>query len=164
MAEKAMHDRDYRAQLERSAYGHDKPTHLSELNAGIEKGMAALRQKHINDEKEAWANFCRQATRINRGGNFGVSRQTTSMNGEENMTELCEMNARGTENVSWTKVDEWLFTVSQQARCRPTFREKLTFGQPGQRFIQCTPESDNVGYKSTHSGRPPLVPTHEIAR
>lgn len=53
MAEKAKHDQDYRAQLERSAYGHDKPKELFELNVETEEGMAALRQKYINDENDA---------------------------------------------------------------------------------------------------------------
>ena len=47
MADQAMQNRDYKAQLERSAYSQDKPEELSELNVWIEKDMAALRHKHL---------------------------------------------------------------------------------------------------------------------
>ena len=59
LAEKYKHDRDYRAQLERSAHGLNDPMELSELNMEVEKSMVALRQKHTNDEDEAWTKFRR---------------------------------------------------------------------------------------------------------
>ena len=42
VAEKAMHDRDYRAQLVRSAHDYDKTIEVSELHVEIREGMAAF--------------------------------------------------------------------------------------------------------------------------
>ena len=42
IADKAMHSRDYRAQLELAAYGHGEPKEFSGLSAEIKKSMAAL--------------------------------------------------------------------------------------------------------------------------
>lgn len=46
MAEKAMHDRDYRAQLERLAYGHIKATELSAKRGDQEKHNSAPPKAH----------------------------------------------------------------------------------------------------------------------
>ena len=104
MAEKAMHDRDYRAQLERSAYGHDKPKELSELNAGIEKGMAVLRQKHMNDEEE----YRREVCKVN-----GVRDMVTwcRMDEKGKMAGFRETNANHTDELK----GQCIFSVSQQA-------------------------------------------------
>ena len=117
MAEKAMHDRDYSAQLERSAYGHDQPKELSELNAGIEESMAVLRRKHLNDKVEAWEEFRRQ-DRISKGRDMAASPWTTTMNKKGNMARLGEANeanARRTDESCWARRDQWIFSVSQQA-------------------------------------------------
>lgn len=51
MADQAMHDLDYKAQLEQSAHAHSNAIELAELNKEIEKGMTAMRKWHIDDEK-----------------------------------------------------------------------------------------------------------------
>ncbi|KAF6237104.1 hypothetical protein HO173_004572 [Letharia columbiana] len=118
MAENAMHDGDYRAQLERSAYGHDKPIELSKLNGEIENGMAALGQKHINDEEEAWIQFCRQVFKAGERRGTAVSRQTSAMNGQPSMAGLPETNGRDWGNMLWARDREWMFTGTASSSAR----------------------------------------------
>ena len=54
MADKAMYDLDYKAQLERSACGHNQPIELAKLNMEIEKSMVVFRMRHIRDKIVAW--------------------------------------------------------------------------------------------------------------
>ena len=54
MADKATYDLDYKAQLERSACGHNQPIELAELNTEIEKSMVVFRMRHIRDKIVAW--------------------------------------------------------------------------------------------------------------
>lgn len=57
MADKAMHDLDYKAQLERSAYDHNKTIELAELNREVEKSMTAFRKRHRGYGSVAWNSF-----------------------------------------------------------------------------------------------------------
>ena len=54
MAEKATHDLDYKAQLERSAYDHNQSIELAELNMEVEKSMTAFRKRHLVHEVVVW--------------------------------------------------------------------------------------------------------------
>ena len=110
MAEKAMHNQDYRAQLERSAYGRDNPTELSELNVEIEKSMAVLRQKHIDDEAKAWRKFRRQVFKVDEDLNMLPSRQTASMKWRGATAALRENRVPGAR-----AGPEWICSVSSQA-------------------------------------------------
>lgn len=107
MAEKAMHNQDYTAQLERSAYGRDNPAGLSELNVEIEKSMAVLRQKYI--EAEAWRKFRRRAFKVD-DLNMLPSRQTASMKWKSATAALRENRAPRAR-----AGPEWICSVSPQA-------------------------------------------------
>lgn len=115
MAEKAMHDRDYRTQLERAAYGHGKPKEFSGPSAEIKKSMAAIRPKHMNDEKKAGEELHRPVYKVAEDRDMVVSRQTTTMNGEGCMPGLSEANVRDTRIFSWARKGQWRLLVSLQA-------------------------------------------------
>lgn len=57
MAEKATHDLDYKAQLERSAYDYNQSIELDELNIEVEKSMTALLKRHHGHEGLVWRKF-----------------------------------------------------------------------------------------------------------
>ena len=112
MAEKAMQDLEYKAQLERSIYDHDKPTELAELNIEIEKGMTALRRRHMDNEKEAWERF-RLRKFFDEGLGMVTSCLKTTTDGKRSIAGLRETNLRDIESLMWTEKDESEFTVSQ---------------------------------------------------
>lgn len=59
MADKAMHDPDYKAQLEQSAHAHGNTFGLALLNRKIEHNMITLRTQHMTGER---CNFRRRPT------------------------------------------------------------------------------------------------------
>ncbi len=110
-----MHDRDYRTQLERVAYGHGKPTEFSGPSAEIKKSMAALRPKHMKDEKKACEELHRPVYKVAEDRDMVASRQTATMNGEGCMPGLSEANVRDTRILSWARKGQWRLLGSLQA-------------------------------------------------
>ena len=111
--------------------------------------MAVLLQEHVKDEKKAWAKFCRRVSKVGEGRHVVASRQTTAIKGEGSTGELGETNGTETNNAPWAKESHRDFTVIEQAYWGHISWKKLTFGQSGHRFAQCTPGSENVGRKAT---------------
>lgn len=98
--------------------------------------------------------------KVDKGRKVVMSRQTTTINGEDTIGELGETNGTDTRNAPWAKESHWSFTVSQLLYWGHISWKKLTFRQTGHRFIQCTPGSDNVGREPTCKFTP--IPTYEI--